>query len=83
MFEATLTIILNAVELDITSVIYKDGLGKEMKSESIEFHPEDETVTIIFPDYLMVGKLGYLEMTFNGKINQATSLGVFTSKNTR
>lgn len=83
VLEATETVILNAVELDVTSVIYRDGLGKEIKSQSIDLQPEDETVTITFPEKLSVGKLGHLEMMFSGKIGQDVSKGVFLSRNTR
>lgn len=81
--EATDTVILNAVDLEITSVLYKDESGSKIQPQAIEMQPEEKTVTITFPEKLPTEKTGHFEMEFKGKIASDCLKGLYCTKYTR
>ena len=80
--EPTNKVTLNSVRLDIKSASFVNLSGNETKAKEIELQPEDETVTIHFPEALPLGKSGYLQFEFNGQINQDAMKGFYRTKYT-
>jgi puromycin-sensitive aminopeptidase len=65
---ATNKLTLNAVELDITSAIFREnGSSPEIKSSSIDYDTKKEWVTLTLPEEIIPGT-GYLFLEWNGKI---------------
>lgn len=52
-----------------------------MPSTEIVMNPAEETVKIIFPESLSIGKIGYLHFEFQGEINDKLK-GLYRSKYT-
>lgn len=73
----TNTIVLNAVDLKISSAIVKIG-EKSLVATDIAFSPEQETVTLTLASKLPVGE-GVLELSFTGNLNDKMK-GFYRSK---
>lgn len=56
---ATQKIVLNSVDISISSASFVPDGGREVTSSSIDYEKEQEKVTIQFPDALAVGKSHY------------------------
>lgn len=79
MKEATDKIVLNSLDIDISSVTFKNDKGTSLKAAKIDLLPEDETAVLTFPEKLPVGKTGCLNFDFVGQINDKMK-GLYRSK---
>ncbi|XP_008559136.1 puromycin-sensitive aminopeptidase isoform X1 [Microplitis demolitor] len=77
--EATDKIVLNSLDIDISSVTFKNDKGTSLKAAKIDLLPEDETAVLTFPEKLPVGKTGCLNFDFVGQINDKMK-GLYRSK---
>lgn len=73
-------IVLNAVDLIIKNASVKlDASPETHESTDISFCPEQETVTLTFPNTLSAGIKGVLDMSFSGNLNDKMK-GFYRSK---
>ena len=79
--QCTDTIVINSLDIDIKGVVFNDNDGKTMPSKKIEISVPEETVTLVFPEKLPLGKSGYLSLDFVGEINNKMK-GFYRSKYT-
>ncbi|XP_043289378.1 puromycin-sensitive aminopeptidase isoform X2 [Venturia canescens] len=79
---STDTIVINSLEIDIKCVTFKSSEdGKELPANKITFSVNEETVTLVFPEKLPVGRVGRLSLDFVGKIDDKMK-GFYRSKYT-
>lgn len=80
--QCTDTIVINSLDIEIKRVVFNDNDGKTMPTKKIEISVPEETVTLVFPEKLPLGKSGYLSLDFVGEINNKMK-GFYRSKYTR
>lgn len=68
MNQATDKIVLNSLDLNITTVKYTSSHGNTLIPVDINVSVEDETLTLSFGEPVPVGK-GSLELQFTGELN--------------
>nr|CAB3264421.1 puromycin-sensitive aminopeptidase-like [Phallusia mammillata] len=75
---ATPKIVLNCVDISISSASFVSEGGQEIKSNSIDYEVDQEKVTVQFPNDLPIGD-GVLNMSFKGELNNKMK-GFYRSK---
>ncbi|KAK2579854.1 hypothetical protein KPH14_007537 [Odynerus spinipes] len=76
---ATDTIILNSLDIDIKSASFVSNNGDTIYAKSICISSSEETATLVFNDKLPLGKVGHLSLSFVGEINDKMK-GFYRSK---
>lgn len=69
---------MNAVDLSISSAVFKTEKQADVVASSIEYSAEDETVTLTFPDELPAVE-STLDFVFKGNLNDKMK-GFYRSK---
>lgn len=78
MKSPTNKIVLNAVDLSVSSAVIKYEGQPDSTASSIDFSTEEETVTFTFPDDLPIGECT-LDLVFKGNLNDKMK-GFYRSK---